>query len=84
MDPTDAESYCGTRRGGRERKRKRNKKNKRDAINSGLERGLSIHEDGREGWCAHLGAVEAAWLAEEKPMSNECRKSAREREIEEI
>lgn len=36
-------------------------KRKRDAINSRLERGVSIHEDGGEGLCAHLEAVEAVW-----------------------
>lgn len=65
MDPTDADSYCGVRRGERKKARK---KSKRDAINSGLERGVSIHEDRGEGWCAHLEAVEAVWLAKEKPM----------------
>lgn len=53
MDSTDAEFYCGVR--------EREIKNKRDAINSGLERGVSIHEDEGEGWYAHLEAMEAVW-----------------------
>jgi len=53
MDPTDAESYCGVRR--KERKRGKEIKSKRE-----MRRGVSIHEDGGEGLCAHLEAVEAA------------------------
>lgn len=50
-----------------EEREQREEEKERDAINSVLERGVSIYEDGEEerggggGGCAHLEAVEAAW-----------------------